>query len=296
MMLKARQRTISFPRRPLLMGIVNINDDSFSGDGTLDPEAALAQAAAMAVAGADVIDVGGESARTNRPPISPEEEIARLRPFLRGCREVLHEATPRDAEQVWPPLISVNTWRPEVVEAVSSLGVDILNDIGGLAESTNAELCAQSGSALLIMHATGPPKVPQVEKRYPDLWDELLAFFDHRLQQAMAAGLTREQLILDPGVDFAKQREDNLRIYARLERLAGRYQLPILLPISRKTLIGDVLDIPDPRQRDPGTVACLVAGIRRGAHLLRVHDVAAMFEALKVIWAVQTAHPITPSS
>ncbi|MFT4636721.1 MAG: dihydropteroate synthase [Verrucomicrobiales bacterium] len=270
------------------MGIVNINDDSFCNDGTLDGNAALTQAIRMAEEGADVVDVGAESARTNREAISIDEEIARLHPFLTSISKALENSKPRDSEQVWPPLISVNTWRPEVVEAVLPFGVDILNDIGGLTETNNATLCAAHDTALLIMHTVGLPKVPHFQKQYEDIWSELLTFFDQRITQATQCGLTKEQLILDPGIDFAKQCEDNLKIYAQLDRLTTRYESPVLLPISRKTVISDVLDLPNPNDRDAGTVACLVAGIRRGVHLFRVHNVAAMFEVMKVLWAVES--------
>lgn len=286
--LRARDRTITFPRRPLLMGIVNINDDSFCDDGTLDVGEALAQAVTLASEGADIIDVGAESARTNREAISVEEEVARLRPFLQQLADTLSGAKAHDDVQVWPPLISVNTWRPEVVREVLPEGVDILNDIGGLVDTANAALCAEHGTTLLIMHTVGTPKVPHFQESYEDVWDSLLSFFDDRVVKAKAVGLTDTQLMLDPGIDFAKQRDDNLKIYAQLERLTERYQSTVLLPISRKTVIGEVLDLADPKERDAGTVACMVAGVRRGAHVFRVHNVGAMHDALKVVWAVES--------
>lgn len=287
MLLRARHRAIAFPRRPLLMGIVNANDDSFCGDGTLDSGKALAHAVRLASEGADVIDVGAESARTNRKAISVDEEIARLQPILESLAEAWTQAKPRDAEQVWPPLVSINTWRPEVVEAVLPLEVDILNDMGGLTEMNNALLCAQHGTALTIMHTVGQPKVPHFQERYRDVWGSLLTFFDDRVRRSQRAGLSPAQMILDPGIDFAKQRDDNLRIFAQLTRLTQRYDSTVLLPISRKTVIGEVLDLPDPLQRDAGSIACLTAGVLRGAGLFRVHDVGGMFEALKVIRAVE---------
>ncbi len=287
MNLRARDRSIRFPRRPLLMGIVNINDDSFCDDGTLDVDAAIEHAVRLAREGADIIDVGAESARTNREAISVAEEIERLLPFLRQISVALTTASPIDDEQVWPPLISVNTWRSEVAEVILSEGVDLLNDISGLTEMTNAELCLKHGVSLLIMHTVGMPKVPHFHENYDDVWAALLAFFEDRVTKARALGLADDQLVLDPGIDFAKQCEDNLRIYGQLERLVGRSNSPVLLPISRKTVIGDVLDLPDPNTRDAGTVACMVAGVRRGAHIFRVHDVAAMHAALKVVWAVE---------
>lgn len=287
MNLRARERSISFPRRPLLMGIVNINDDSFCDDGTLEVDAAIGHAVRLASEGADIIDVGAESARTNREAISVDEETGRLLPFLRRMNLALSMVSPRDDDQVWPPLISVNTWRSDVAEPILSEGVDLLNDISGLTELTNAELCLKHGVSLLIMHTVGLPKVPHFHENYDDVWAALFAFFEARVTKAKALGLADDQLVLDPGIDFAKQCKDNLKIYGQLDRLVERSKSPVLLPISRKTVIGDVLDLPDPNTRDAGTVACLVAGMRRGAHIFRVHDVAAMHAALKVIWSVE---------
>ncbi len=282
----------AFPR---VMGIVNINDDSFSGDGTLDLEKALRQAVRMAEEGADIIDVGAESARTNRGAISVAEEIARLLPFIEGFHELCAETAPRDKIQIWPPLLSINTWRPEIVEAVLQTGrVDIINDIGGLVEDTNARLCFEFNAALLIMHTVGEPKVPHTSQRYRNVWDSLEEFFDNRLGRARAIGLDDNQLILDPGIDFAKQCIDNLSIYRELERLS-RYDLPILLPISRKTVIGDVLGLPVPADRDAGTIACLVRGLVAQANIFRVHNVKAVTDSVRVIAAIRGAyHPGSP--
>ncbi len=274
----------AFPR---VMGIVNINDDSFSGDGTLDVAKALARAGQMIREGADVIDVGAESARTNRGAIAVREEISRLLPFLDGFEALCAEAPPRDELQIWPPLLSVNTWRPEVVAAVLQSGkVDMINDIGGLVEDTNARLCFEFGAALLLMHTVGEPKVPHTSQRYPDIWEAMERFFDDRIARVRRIGLSDDQVLLDPGIDFAKQRDDNLAIYRNLERLQ-RYELPVLLPISRKTVIGEVLGLPDPVERDAGTIACLVRGLVAQANLFRVHHVRAVADSVRVIAAIQ---------
>lgn len=279
-----KQRLRDYPR---VMGIVNINDDSFSGDGTLNIDQALAQAIQMAKDGADIIDVGAESARTNREAIAVREEIDRLLPFLDAFGAACEEAEPRDDSQIWPPLISVNTWRPEIVEAVLQAGrVDIINDIGGLTEDTNARLCFEYDAALLIMHTVGEPKIAHTEEVYEDIWESLEHFFVDRLNRARRIGLSDDQIILDPGIDFAKQRDDNLRIYRELERLQ-RYDLPVLLPISRKTVIGEVLGIEDPSRRDAGTVACLVRGLVARADIFRVHNVKAVADSVRVIAAIQ---------
>jgi dihydropteroate synthase len=140
------------------MGIVNINDDSFSGDGSLDVEKALRQAVQMVKDGADIIDVGAESARTNREAIAEAEEVSRLLPFLEAFETACKEIEPRDELQMWPPRLSVNTWRSKVVEVALGTGrVHIINDIGGLVEDTNARLCCEFGVSLLVMHTVGLP-------------------------------------------------------------------------------------------------------------------------------------------
>ena len=277
MIWQARQHRVEFPRRPLVMGIVNINDDSFCGDGTLDPTAALAQAEQQLRDGADIIDIGAESARTNREAISVSEEIDRLMPFLAKWPELrAHHNS---------PLLSINTWRSDVIAAVLPEGGDIVNDISGLPDAFNAKLCAEHNASLLIMHSVGVPKVPHTHVKYESIMDTLEHFFKQRLIMAESVGLPRENIILDPGIDFAKQRDDNLTIYRELERL-HRFERPILLPVSRKTVIGEVLGVPA-LERDAGTVACIAAGMQRGAQIFRVHNVKAAVQAVKVLWAMR---------
>ncbi len=276
------------------MGIVNVNDDSFSGDGTLEIEAALAHAARQAAEGADIIDVGAESARTNRAAIPVEEEIRRFRAFLERWPELVKEIAPKDAAQVWPPVISANTWRPETVEAVLPMGVELVNDMGGLPDDRNARLCAGAGASLLVMHSVGEPKVPHLHQQWDDVMAAMEAFFEEKIALALAAGLPRESIVLDPGLDFAKQRDDNLAVLRGLERLL-RFRLPLLVPVSRKTVIGEVLGLPDPRDRDAGTVACISAAMRRGAAMVRVHEVRAAWQAVKVLEAIGMPSPVSLS-
>lgn len=285
MLLRTLRHQIRFPRRPLVMGIVNINDDSFSGDGSLDVDRAIAQARALIKAGADIIDVGGESARTNRGPIPVADEISRLRPFVTRFAECHERIKPVDKEQVFPPMLSLNTWRPPVVRALVPLGVDILNDLGALASDENAAAAAEFGAALVIMHSVGQPKVPHLDVQYPDIMQTLTDFFACKIAEAGKAGVLREAIILDPGIDFAKQRADNLRIFRDLNQLTG-FERPILLPVSRKTVIGEVLNLAEPKDRDPGTIACVVAGMRTGASIFRVHNVNAASLAVRTIWSV----------
>lgn len=281
-----RDRSISFPRRPLIAGIVNVNDDSFSGDGTLVIDDAIAIARSQAEAGADVIDVGAESARTNRAAVSVDEEVSRFRGFLARWNEIIDSARPKDAEQVWPPVLSLNTWRPEVVaQLIDDPQVEFINDMGGLPDDRNARLCATSGCSLLVMHSVGEPKIPHVHQQWADVMGSMEAFFEEKLALCDQAGLSRDRVVLDPGIDFAKQRDDNLTVYRFLDRLQ-RFDRPLLVPVSRKTVIGEVLGLTDPTERDAGTVACIAASMSRGAQIFRVHHVAAAWQAVKLLWAV----------
>jgi len=184
------QREIGFPRRPLVMGIVNVNDDSFSGDGTLDIAAALAHAKRQAESGADLIDVGAESARTNRLPVAVAEEVRRLRAVLARWPRVVATARPVDETALWPPVVAINTWRPEVVASLlaADLGVELVNDMGALPDDRNARHCAAAGAALLIMHSVGEPKVPQRDQRWDYVTAALETFFTAKLALAGSAG------------------------------------------------------------------------------------------------------------
>jgi len=252
------------------MGIVNLVADSFSGDGITDIEAALAKAKQLVADGADIVDIGAESARTNRGPLPEAEEAAQLVRFIERW----------DAQV---PL-SINTWRPAVARAALTAGGDILNDIGGLPTDENARICADAGAALLLMHTAGAPKVPHTDVGYADVMLALDEFFAEKIALAENAGVPRDAIVLDPGIDFAKQRDDNLRICRELGRL-HRFGRPVLLPVSRKTVIGEVLGLP-PAERDAGTVACIAAGFLRGAQIFRVHNVRAAVQSLRMLEAI----------
>jgi len=267
----ARGRRIVI-KRPLVMGILNINEDSFCGDGRVDLGWAIDRAGELLAEGADIVDVGAESARTNRQAISVEEELSRLLPFVERFYQYFDGET----------LLSINTWRPEVAEGVLAVGGDILNDMGGLPTDANARICAERGAALLIMHSIGEPKVAHRHIEYANIMGVLERFFERRIGEAIDAGLTEEAILLDPGIDFAKQREDNLTILRETARLV-RFGRPVLLPVSRKTVIGETLGIEEPRERDAGTIACIVAGARAGASIFRVHDVRAARLALETV-------------
>lgn len=270
------------------MGILNINDDSFSGDGRIDTDWALERARQLVAQGADIIDVGGESARTNREAIPEGEELRRIGPFIERFVAEREGFEPRDGEQVFPPLLSINTWRPEVAREALKIGGDILNDMSALPDEANARVCAETEAALLIMHSVGLPKVPHTHVQYEDVLGALDGFFEEKIAAAEAAGVPREAILIDPGIDFAKQVEDNLRIYQGLGVLK-RFGRPILLPVSRKSVIGRVLEIKEPKERDAGTAACIVAGLERGASIFRVHNVEMAWRVIVSIHRLEAA-------
>ncbi len=282
MQLLFRHRKISFDRRPLVMGIVNINDDSFSGDGSLDEDRIIAQIRQQISDGADVIDLGAESARTNRQAISIAEELRRFSLVMERWQEIWSAAKPIDALQVWPPILSANTWRTDAVRGVIAMGAEWINDMSGLPDGENAALCAAAGTALLIMHSVGEPKVPHFHQQWDDVMAQLMQFFSEKIQLAEQHGLSRDSLMLDPGIDFAKQKDDNLTIYRNLTRLT-QFSLPLMIPVSRKTVIGDVLGISNPCERDAATIACLTWCMRHGGNIFRAHNVAAASQAIRCL-------------
>jgi dihydropteroate synthase len=278
-------RVLAF-ERPLVMGILNLNDDSFCGDGTLDPEVASTRVKEMLADGADIIDVGAESARTNRAAITVDEEVARLAPFLETYPALLEDAPRLDGQQLWPPVLSINTWRPQVVEKVLPLGGELLNDMSALPDDRNARHCARHGAALLIMHSVGEPKVPHTHCQWENITGEINRFFADKITLATAAGLDPRVILLDPGIDFAKQKDDNLRLLRECGSFA-KHERPVLLPVSRKTVIGETLGLPNPLDRDAGTIACIAAGmLRLPALVFRVHNTRAAAQAVRVLQAV----------
>lgn len=273
--LRACGRELEIGPRPWLMGIVNASPDSFS-DGGLHAgrDAQLQHAERLLAEGAQILDVGGESASTGRPPVAVQEEIERVVPLVERIAGELGA------------LVSVDTYKPEVARAAVAAGACIVNDVSGLRDPSLAGVCAETGAALVLMHTAAAPR----ERRQdPDLYDdvagEVLAFLHERLELALAQGMDREQLIVDPGPDFAKTPAQTIALLACAERL-GELERPVLMAISRKDFIG-ALTGRAPRERLAGTLAALAHGIDRGAHIFRVHDVAAAADFLGVLAALR---------
>ncbi len=268
--LRARDRTLELGGRPLLMGIVNASPDSFS-DGALHRglDGQLELARELLAAGADILDVGGESATTGRPPVPPASEIELVVPLIE-----------RLAHQMGA-LVSVDTYKPAVARAAIAAGASIVNDVCGLRDPLLAEVCADTGAALVVMHTRAAPRERlQDPELYGDVVAEVVAFLGERMRLARERGVQPEQLIVDPGPDFAKTPAQTIELLACLERLheLGR---PLLMAISRKDFIG-ALTGRSPRERLAGTLAALAHGVDHGAHLFRVHDVAAAADFLAV--------------
>ena len=255
---------------PWLMGIVNATPDSFSDSGrhpTLPARVELARE--LLAAGARVIDVGGESGVTNRPTIEASEEIDRVGPLIE--RIVAQTGA----------IVSVDTYKPAVAVAAIAAGAAIVNDVSGLRDAELADICAQTGAALVVMHTAAAPKQRlQDPALYDDVLADVMRFLDQRLELARSRGVADEQLIVDPGPDFAKTPAQTIALLRGAARL-HEFGRPILMAISRKDFVG-ALTARAPRERGAGTLAALAHGIDLGAQIFRVHDVAAAADFIAV--------------
>jgi dihydropteroate synthase len=274
-----RGKVLDLGSRTHIMGILNVTPDSFSDGGRFaDAEPALAHAREMAAAGADIIDIGGESTRPGAAPLAQEEELRRIIPLI----ECL------SAELTVP--ISVDTYKSSVAKKAIEAGAAIVNDISGLRFSPDmANVVADTGVAVVIMHIKGTPRDMQQDPVYDDVVGQVMAYLEEGIEIAVKAGVGREKILIDPGIGFGKTLEHNLIILNRLEefRALGR---PILLGPSRKKFIGTILGVPEPEQRVDGTAATVALGIERGARVLRVHDVAHMAQVAKMTDAIVRAN------
>jgi dihydropteroate synthase len=281
-LLRACGQVHSLEGEPWLMGIVNATPDSFSDAGlhpTLDSRVALALE--LEAAGARLIDVGGESGVTNRPAVEASEEIERVVPLVQRLASELGA------------IVSVDTYKPAVAAAAIAAGASIVNDVSGLRDPGLADVCAQTGAALVVMHTLAAPKQRLHDGAlYDDILDDVMRFLEERLELARSRGVADEQLIVDPGPDFAKtpaQTIELLRGAARLHEL-GR---PVLLAISRKDFVG-ALTSRSPRDRGAGTLAALAHGMDLGAHIVRVHDVAAAADFITVLATLRGQRDVAP--
>jgi dihydropteroate synthase len=279
--LRTRARRLELGARPLLMGIVNTSPDSFSDAGeAAGLPAQLTHARALLAAGADLLDVGGESARGDRPAVDVDAEIARVVPLV----ERLAAAG---------ALVSIDTYKPAVAAAAVAAGAAMVNDISGLRDPAVAEVCASSGAALVLVHTRVEPKGTLLDPAaYADVMADVTRFLRERITLARAHGVSAEQLLLDPGPDFAKTPAQTVAVLRRLDalRALGR---PLLLAVSRKDFVGAITGRP-PRERGAGTLAAIAHGVDAGATVLRVHDVAATADFLAVRAALRGERELAP--
>jgi dihydropteroate synthase len=252
------------------MGVVNATPDSFSDAGEHpDLDARVAHAAALLEAGADLIDVGGESARGDRPPVPADEEASRVTALVARVAGELGA------------MVSVDTYKPAVAEAAIAAGAVLVNDVSGLRDPALADVCARTGAGLVLMHTRAAPKATLLDPAaYDDVVADVVEFLRERMELAVAHGVDPESLVLDPGPDFAKTPAQTVAVLRRLDALhaLGR---PVLLAVSRKDFVGAITGRP-PRERLAGTLAALGAGVDAGAQIVRVHDVAAARDFLAV--------------
>jgi len=246
---------------PVVMGVLNLTPDSFSDGGRFtDPEAALARIAQMEADGAAIVDIGGESTRPGSDPVSADAELRRVMPVL----EAALKAHPR-------LLFSIDTTKHAVAEAALQAGAHILNDVSGLrAEPRFIDLCVTYRRPLVLMHAIGDPKTMQQDPRYDDVVEEVAVFLDTRAAMAEAAGVP--QVIVDPGIGFGKTVAHNLALLRHLDRLT-KGPRPVLVGVSRKSMIGAILGGRPVEGRLAGTIAVHAHALMMGAKILRVHDV-----------------------
>jgi dihydropteroate synthase len=279
---RVRGAVLDLMGRPWLMGIVNASPDSFSDGGekwTIEDRLALARS--LVTSGARIIDVGGESGVTNRPAVAPRQEIARVVPLIEGIAAELDV------------LVSVDTYKPAVARAALGAGAAIVNDTSGLRDPELADVCAETGAGLIVMHTRAAPKQKLLDRSLDGrVVADVKEFLRERMEFAVARGVAFDQLMLDPGPDFSKTPAQTVEVLRALPALheLGR---PLLLAASRKDFIGAITKRP-PRARIGGTLAAAGFGAAAGVHVLRVHDVAEVADYLAVRAALEGETEIDP--
>ncbi len=262
--------------RPLVMGIVNVTPDSFSDGGHhLQRDTALAHAHQLIREGANILDIGGESTRPGALPVGVQEELDRIMPVIEGLRGA-------------PVPVSVDTCKPEVMRAALAAGASMVNDINALQHPEALKAVAESSAALCLMHMKGSPQTMQEQPQYRDVVAEVLQFLHGRMAAAQAAGIARERIVIDPGFGFGKTLAHNLALLRELGAF-GELGVPVLAGLSRKSMLGAITGN-DVDHRVSASVAAALLAVQRGAQIVRVHDVGATVDALKVWEAVNNGN------
>jgi dihydropteroate synthase len=264
--------------RPLIMGVLNVTPDSFADHGRYFEQAhALAQARALVAAGADILDIGGESTRPFADPVPLEEELRRVLPIIEAL-----------APEIAVP-ISIDTYKASVARAALEAGATLINDISALRfDPDMAPLAAELEAPVVLMHMQGSPRDMQRHPHYDDLLGEIRDFFRDRLDFATSRGLSPDLLVLDPGIGFGKTWKHNLEILNHLDVFLD-LGCPLMVGPSRKAFIGHILDLPAGEERDIGTLAALAIAVTHGARILRTHNVAYARQFLAVLEAIRAA-------
>ncbi len=268
---------------PVTMGILNVTPDSFSDGGRfLNPESALVQGMAMAADGAAIIDIGGESTRPGATPVTADEEIQRVIPVVRALAGRT-TAT-----------VSVDTSKPEVMAAAIEAGAGMINDVNALRAPGALEAAAEGGAAVCLMHMQGEPRTMQSDPGYDDVVEEVFEFLARRIEACRVAGIPRQRIAVDPGFGFGKTLAHNLQLFRRLDRFC-ELGTPLMVGVSRKSMIGAVLDRPL-EHRLAGSLALAMMAADQGAKILRVHDVGPTMDVLRMRAAVKGEHPLDSGS
>ena len=263
--------TLDLGHRCLVMAILNVTPDSFAQRGPLEPEAAVEVALRMQAAGADVIDVGGESTRPGAEPVAADVELARVLPVLRALQGRLRIP------------ISIDTYKASVAAAALDAGAVMVNDVSGLQyDPPLADVAAASGAALILMHTRGRPQTMAAEAVYKDVTAEVVAELRTSIAAACAAGVAIERIIADPGIGFAKRPSHSYGVLAHVAEIAAALDRPLLVGASRKSFLRDAVGGRPAPERDWGTAAAVTAAVLGGAHIVRVHAVAEMVQVVRV--------------
>ncbi|NDY42841.1 dihydropteroate synthase [Dissulfurirhabdus thermomarina] len=272
-----RRSTFHWGSRTYIMGVLNVTPDSFSDGGRfLDPEAAVEQALALEAAGADIVDVGGESTRPYADPVTEEEELRRTVPVIEAIRR--RSDVP----------VSIDTTKAAVAEAALAAGADMINDVSALrADPRMAETAARHGAPVVLMHMRGTPGTMQDDTHYDDLVGEVHDFLAERVAWAEARGIPRGKILVDPGIGFGKSYQGNLVLLNRLDALLD-IGVPVLVGPSRKAFLGAVTGRAAPAERDAATLGAVAAAALRGCHVVRVHDPAPTVDVLKAVDAIRS--------
>ena len=276
---RCREHEFPLGTRTLVMGIVNVTPDSFSDGGLLaGPEAAVTHGVQLAADGADILDIGGESTRPGSDSVPPDEELERVLPVVAGLRE----AAPTEVA------LSVDTRRPQVARAALTAGASIVNDVTAAADPAMFDVVRAAGAGLVLMHMLGEPKTMQIDPHYDDVVAEVRDFLAGRIGAAVATGVGRDRLCVDPGIGFGKNLDHNL---ALLHDIASFEELrvPVLVGTSRKRFIGQLTGVEDPVERVEGTAGAVAWCAAKGVDVVRVHDVRQMAHVVRVVDAIERA-------